>query len=614
MRQADGSMQAVPRIIIRTTTPPATSAAPAPLQHSPPSQQGGYPVVLNSRVVRESTPDPSTCAGPPPSYAHWAEQQQQQQQHQHQYPHSQYGMHQYQEQQPQSSARTQQTQGQTQAYMQQTSHARVSLAQHQHQPPQQLQYALQQLPQQGQKLPRPGSFQELLSAPLVPEPYTGVPANHDPASRLTAAAASRTKRTQQAPFEQPAAAYASQGARQPPSAAADTAQLAQNPGAAKGPGIAQTPGMAQNPGMATIAASQHMFLQQHGDASQRPQQQQQQQQHSLGALPYAMSDRPSSSQLLMQTSSAMYPPIQYPQAVGAFPMLPKTSTGSLSPGHPYHGYHTCQAAGSVTGPLQLQQQPQLLTHQQQPQQQQKQQQRQLFQPYLQPQPGLPDHLSMQMPMQSAVHQYQQQQQQQSAVHEGAATPTAGFASPEHRQMAQVQIGSVTYDPPQRLGQPPESTPISLAAFQARPGDQFYPSHLRSFHHGSQQSDRVPQQPPPPSQHAHPAQNSSVSHTPDMSYPSQRGAGAAITRGEGSGGVPWGSLQGVVPGPTYAPMGQAGGPSPAGSAGGSANQQQMSGLLLPFHLKTFAVVVPAWVLVEATSRGVQEVGLPWTANF
>ena len=574
LRQADGSMQAVPRIIIRTTMPPATSAAPAPLQHSPPSQQGDHPVVLNSRVVRDSIPDTPTSAGPPPSYAHWAEQQ-----HQQRHPQPQYGMHQYQEQQPPSIAHAQQGQGQIQAYMQQASHAYVSLAQHQHQPPQQLQYAPQQLPQQGQgqQLPRPGSFQELLSAPLVPEPSTGVPATHGPASRLTAAAATRTKRMQQGQMA-PAAAYASQVVRQPPSLAVDAAQLAQNPG------------LAQTSGMPTIATSQHMFLQQNGDASQRHQQQQQ---HLVGASPYAMMDRPSSSQLLLQTSSAMYPPIQYPQAVGAIPVLPNTSTGPISLGHPYHGYHTSQAARSVTGPLQLQQQPQLLTHQQQPQQQQ-QQERQLFQPYAQAQPGLVDHLPMQMPMQSAVHQYQQQQQ--SAVHHNAATPTTGFASPAHHQMAQVQIGGVTYDPPQRLGQPPNSTPVSLTAFQARPGDQFHPSDFSSFHSGSQQSDRAPQQPAPPSQHARPAQNSSVTHTQGMSYPSQHGAGAATARGEGSGGVPWGSLQGVVPGPTYAPMGQAGAPSPAGSAGGSANQQQMSGLLHSLCVTTAAVVVPAWCLL------------------
>ena len=551
LRQADGSMQAVPRIIIRTTTPPTTLAAPTPLQHSPPSQQAGYPVVLNSRVVRDPTPDPPTSAGLPHSYAHWAAPEQQQQR-QHRRPHSQYGMHQYQEQQPPSTAHAQQPLGQS---------PHVSLAQHQPEPPQQLQYVaqqpLQQLPQQGQlqgqQLPRPGSFQELLSAPLLPSS-----AIHEPASRHTPAAATRAKPAPQAPLAQPAAVYASQVVGQPPSTAVDTAQLA------------------LNPGLVTMAPSQHMFLQQRGNPSLHQQQQQQQQQHhQLGASPYAATDETSSSQLRMQTSSAMYPPIQYPQPVGAFPVLPKTSTGPVGPGHPYHGYHASQAAGSVTPPLQLEQQPQLLTHQQQPhhQQQQQQQQQHAFQPYLQAQPGLGS-----LPTQSAGHQYQQQQQQ-SGMHHGATAPAAGFASPAHQQMAQVRIGNVTYDPPQRLGQPPGPTSNPLAALQAQPGVQFYPSQLISFQYGSQHSDHISQQSHPPSLHAHGAQNPSVTDTRDMCYPSQHGADAATARGKGSGGVPWGSVQGGVPDPAYAPTEQARGPSPAGSAGGSANQQQMSGLLL-----------------------------------
>ena len=551
LRQADGSTQAVPRIIIRTTTPPSTSTAPAPLQHSPPSQQGGYPAVLSSRVVRDSTTDPPTSAGLPHSFAHWAAPEQQQQRH----TLSQYGMHQYQEQQPRSTGHALQPLGQA-------PHAHVSLAQHQRQPPQQLQYVPQQEQLQGQQLPRPGSFQELLSTPLVPEQYSGAPATHDAASRHTPAAATGTQ--QQASFAQPAAVYASQVLRQPSSSAVDTGQLAQNPG------------MAHNPGMANISNSNHMFLQQRGDIGQQQQQQQ------LGALPYAVNDRPLSSQLLMQTSSAMYPPIQYPQAVGAFPVLPKTSAGPMSPGHPYHGYHTSQAAGSVTGPLQLEQQPQLLTHQQQSHQQQQQQQH-LFQPFPQAQPELAS-----LPRQSALHQ---QQQQQSAVHHRAMAPAAGFASPARQQMAQVCINGVTYDPPQRLGQPPPAS-NPLAAFPARPEGHFFPSHLSSFHHSSQQSDESPQQSLPPSQHGHPARNPSVTDPRDMCYPPQHGADVATARGGSSGGLPWGSVQGLVPGPTYSRMEQVGGPSPAGSAGDSANQQQMSGLLLLLGLQTSDVVLPA----------------------
>ena len=576
LHQADGSIQAVPRIIIRTSAP---ADPPVALNHSPPSQQGGYPVVLNSRVVREPLPDPPTRASP---YAHWTAPDIQQQQQLQQYPQAQHGMHQYKaEQQSRSIAHAQQAPGATPAYMQQAPNAHPSQVQQHHQPPNgQLQYAPQQLsgqlpgqlPQQGHHyLPRPGSFQELLSAPLLPEQYNAASpsaSSHHSTASVSHSAAQRAQRAQQAQRTQPAAAavYANQVLRQPPASAADTH-------------TAQT----GNPGVATMATSQHMFLSHHSHANQH-----QQQQRLLGSTPYAMADRSFSTPLHLQTSSAMYPPIQYPQAVGAIPLLPKVLTDHpVGPGHPYHAYQTSPAAGGlVTQPQQLQQQ---LTQQQQ-------QQQQLFQ-YAQQH----HHHHARLPLQNTLHNQQlggqvnnlsdrltnPLSQHQATV--AAATANAGSASPAQRQ---GQADSMTYNPPaQRHDQTPSPTSMAAVAYQAvgsggEKGHLYDLSHagsfLGSFPGSSHQSDGISQRPSrASSQHGHAGQNPSVTNPQDMYYSSQHRADAA----KGAKGS--GLVVGVVPGPPYAPVGQAGGPSPAGSADGSANQQDMSGLLF-FCVSSFLV--------------------------
>ena len=553
LQQADGSMQAVPRIVIRTNPSAASPSAPEPLQHSPPSQQ--YPVVLNSRVVRESTPEPPPVDGSSSSYAQWGAPEQQ---HQHQLPHPQYGMHQYQQQQQQqyqSTAHAQQPQAHTQAYMPNASHTHAPQAQHQQQhqqQPQHLRYAsqqpLHQLPQQqqGQSRPGPRSFQELLSASVLCEEYSTASVTHHPASQHTAAAAAaaatRTQQTHQSPSAQPAAIYSSQVVRHPRTStgsAVDTTQLS------------------HNSGMGAMPTSQHMLLQQTANPSQR---QHQQQQQVNGVHPYTMPDRASPSQLLMQTSSAMYPPIQYPQAVGAFPVLPKTASGTL-PGHPYHGYCTSQAAGAATT---AQQPQQLMTHQQQ---------QQVFQPYLQAQAG---------PANQALD---------NSMHGQAPGQVSNLADPRdaHPQMARVQIGGVMYEPLRMPDQPAKPASLAAAAYQDSSGSHFYPSHA-SFHNGSQQADRNPQQPSAPTKfaHGHPGQTSPVIHTQDVGYASQHRADARMSA-QGPGRVPWGSVQGVIPGPAYMPVREAGGSSPTCSAGRSASQQAMSGLLLRY------LQIPAVVL-------------------
>ena len=537
LQQADGSMQAVPRIVIRSAAAPAaphgSSIAPEP-QHSPNSQQ--YPVVLNSRVVRESTSEPPPShAAPPNSYAHWVPAHQQREQ----LPRAQYGMHRYQQQQ-QPVAHAQQAQ----AYVQQPPGAHVVHAQQQQQQqqPQQLLYAsrqplqpqlpqqpLQQLPQQlpphqqGQTQepqPRPGSFQELLSAPVLSEEYNSVPATHDPAPGLVPEPATRTHQAQPLPAAQPAAIYSSQVLLRQPAgndgSVADTAQFAlRNPG---------------NPGLDTVPTSQHMQVQQSGNAIQ----------HHLRLA--------ASSQMLMQTSSAMYPPVQYPQSAGAYPALPKTSTGPLQ-GHPYHGYYPNQPAGAATGA----QQPQ-------------QQQQQAFQSY--PQARV---RTANLPLQSAMHDNPPVQATPLAdprnLHHRPIV-SAALALPGHPQMARVQIGNVTYDPPQMVDLRHAPVSPTAASYQTSAGNSQYPGHA-GRHGVSQGLDCNPQQTSASLQHSHPVQTAPASNPPGVYHQSQHRADVE-GRAHGAGGVPWGSLQGVIPGPAYVAVRQANS-RPAGSAGPSANE-------------------------------------------
>ena len=580
LQNADGSMQAVPRIVIRT------SPAGEPAKPSPPGHH--HPVVLNSRVVRESTPaaqEPYSAGPSPLNHTHWTGTQQQPLQQHHQPQHlPQYGMHQYQQQA--SVNPQQQPQLQAQAYQQQpTPQADAASPQQQSQ---QLHYSSQQprqqLPQQQhqqvQQPPRPGSFQELLSAPVLPELCNSGPVAHDLATQPPPTRA-------QTP--QPTAIYSGQVVHRPVASsgsALDTRQLPCSFGS--GP----------------IPSSGHVVPQKTGSAQQ--QQSQQQQGQFAAAQPYTLSQPASCSQHRIHTSSAMYPPIQYTQSAGAYPVLPKTATGPL-PGHPYHGLQANQSARADTGPLQAPQQQAPSPSQQAapPPQQlhphgQQHHPQQLYHTYPQVQSGHPNQVSMQG---HVSHQPGRASNVGNALdsHQGHVG-SGGFLTPH---MAPVQIGGVIYEPPQLLQQhASREVPGSSASSHPAGPKGMHPTQ-DSFLMASQQASSGHQQASVQTHRGQLSHSFAVGSTQGM-YQSPQPQAMAQTGGcMGSGGAHWGSEQGVNSGPAFTPVHPVG--ESMGKAGYSPGQQQPSGesCLSGFLVSSITRHSCAWILVQISLHATEQ---------
>jgi len=238
--------------------------------------------------------------------------------------------------------------------------------QSQQQLPQQQQQQQQKLPQQAQqeqqqRMPRPGSFQELLSAPVLPERYNSAPLPHDhpsPAPSLAPVQQQQQQQQQQmtqVPAAQATSVYSGQVVHGPvlTSQGLGSEQLQYSYAPTHVPRAQQmTPARTESGQPQSI----HAY---------RQQQQQQQQQQMTAPQHVAMGGHPSSSAqyLPSQTSSSMYPPMQFPAqhaAGGSQPM-------QMLYGHPYHG-QSSQGMGQQMFPLQQQQQQ--LPQQLQPEQQQ----------------------------------------------------------------------------------------------------------------------------------------------------------------------------------------------------------------------------------------------------
>ena len=369
-------MQSVPRIVIRTSAP--TTQPDQPKHGSPPQPPSQQPVVLNSRVVQDSgaaTPESAPPGGYAHAYApyplpqqHQARQlPQQQQQQQQQHAQGPYGMHQYQ----QAAQHHQQQPAQYQVRSNAISAQQQSVPHYQSQQlPQQLQQQqeqqqqqqkLPQVQQEQQCVPRPGSFQELLSAPVLPERYNSasLPQDHpSPAPSL----APVQQQQQQQHMTQVSAAQAT---------SVYSGQVVHGPVlTSQGTGSEQ---LQYSYAPTHVPRAQQMTPAQ-TDAGQ-PQSihaYRQQQQQMAGPQHMVMGALPSSSAqyLASQTSSSMYPPMQFPAHHG---------TGGSQPiqmlyGHPYHGQSSqgmgqqfSQGMGQQMFPLQQQQQ---LPQQLQPEQQQ----------------------------------------------------------------------------------------------------------------------------------------------------------------------------------------------------------------------------------------------------
>ncbi|KAL0026802.1 hypothetical protein WJX77_002226 [Trebouxia sp. C0004] len=373
----DGSMQSVPRIVIRISAPMAQPEQPKQGSPPRPSQQ---PVVLNSRVVQESgtaAPESAPVGGYAHAYALYHVPQQHQarqvpQQHQQEQPHAQgpYGMHQYQQaaqHHQQHSAPYQVRRNAISAQQQSVPHYQTQQLpqQSQQQLPQQQQQKLpQQVQQEQQRIPRPGSFQELLSAPVLPERYNSAPLSQDPpgpAPSLAPVQQQQQQQMTQGPAVQSSSVHSGQVLRGPfaTSQGIGPEQLQYSYAPTHVPRAQQ-----MTPAQTDTGQPQSI----HAYRRQQQQQQMAAPQHvAMGALPSS-----SSQYLPSQTSSSMYPPMQFPAqhaAGGSQPM-------QMLYGHPYHG-QSSQGMGQQRFPLQQQQQlPQQLPPEQQQAHPQAQQPRQ----------------------------------------------------------------------------------------------------------------------------------------------------------------------------------------------------------------------------------------------
>ena len=366
---ADGSTQAVPRIVIRTSTPSAQqSAAEQPKQGSPPQSQ--QPVVLNSRVVQEpgtAAPEAHPHSGYASTYAPYAVPQHAHQQHTQQPQHQQhpqaYGMHQYQQaQQPQHQQRhvVSYQQVQNSAFpAQQQSAPRYQAQQHQQSMPRY--QAQQQQQDQPQRMPRPGSFQELLSAPVLPEQYNSAPLPQEHNAELHAPALSQqqqqTKQQQQQhqqaqqPAVQSTAIYSGQVVHGAVATrhATGTAQGQYSYAPITAPGPQQ---------MAPVNTGQPLSIHAYRQQQQQHQQQQQQQLQMAPSQHMVVHGTPSSSDQYsaLQTSSPMYPSMQFPAQHAS---MQSSGTGGFRPmqaayGHPYHGQSSQAMDHQVYGQQQQQ--------------------------------------------------------------------------------------------------------------------------------------------------------------------------------------------------------------------------------------------------------------------
>ena len=473
---ADGSTRAVPRIVIRTSTPSAQqSAAEQPKQGSPPQSQ--QPVVLNSRVVQEpgtAAPESHPHVGYASTYAPYAvpqhPQQHPRQPQQQQHPQA-YGMHQYQQaQQPQHQQRhaVSYQQVQNSAFpAQQQSTPRYQAQQQQQSTPRY--QAQQQQQDQPQRMPRPGSFQALLSAPVLPEHYNSAPLPQEHSADLHAPALSQqqqqrqqqqTQRQQQQQTQQPAvqstAIYSGQvvhGAVAT-SNATGTAQAQYSYAPIPAPGPQQ---------MAPLNTGQPLSIHAYRQQQQQHQQQHQQQLQMAPSQHMVVHGTPSSSDQYsaLQTSSPMYPSMQFPaqHASGQ-----SSNTGGFQPmqaayGHPYHG-----------------QSSQAMDHQSYGQQQQQQQQQQQHSHHRQGQQQGPP-----------PQQGQQYYAQGSNVTPAQETPAHGYAiahQPDANAQAVFRASSGFPIPP-------------VAQFQAADDAHNDPAHMleqRSRSESSSQSGAYQQAP------------------------------------------------------------------------------------------------------------------------
>ena len=201
-------------------------------------------------------------------------------------------------------------------------------------------------------MPCPGSFQELLSAPVLPERYNSAPLSQDHPSSAPSLAPVQQQQQQmkQVPAAQATSMYSGQVVHGPvlTSQGIGSEQLQYSYAPTHVPRTQQMTPVQTDAGQ---PQSIHAYRQQQ---QQRQQQQMAAPQHVvMGALPSS-----SAQYLSSQTSSSMYPPMQFPaqHAGGSQPM-------QMLYGHPYHG-QSSQAMSEQMFPL-LQQLPQQLHPEQQ---------------------------------------------------------------------------------------------------------------------------------------------------------------------------------------------------------------------------------------------------------
>ena len=367
-------MQSVPRIVIRTSTP--MTQPEQPKQNPPPQPPSQQPVVLNSRVVQDSgaaTPEP------PGGYAHaytpyplpqqhQAQQLPQQLPQQQQHAQGPYGMHQYQQAAQHHQQQPAPYQGHSSAissHQQSVPHYQLPTQQlpqqsQQQLPQQQQQQQQQKLPQQvqqeqqQQRMPRPGSFQELLSAPVLPERYNSAPLPHDHPSSAPSLAPVQQQQQQQQMTQVPAAQATSMYSGQVVHGPVLTSQGIGSEQLQYSYAPTHVP-RAQQMTPARTDAGQPQSI--HAYRQQQQQQMAGPQHVGMGGLPSSSAQYPPS-----QTSSCMYPPMQFPAQHGAGGSQPM----QMLYGHPYHG-QSSQGMGQQMFPLQQQQQlPLQLQSQQQP--------------------------------------------------------------------------------------------------------------------------------------------------------------------------------------------------------------------------------------------------------
>ncbi|DBA87295.1 TPA: hypothetical protein ACH3X1_004353 [Trebouxia sp. C0004] len=560
----DGSMQSVPRIVIRISAPMAQPEQPKQGSPPRPSQQ---PVVLNSRVVQESgtaAPESAPVGGYAHAYALYHVPQQHQarqvpQQHQQEQPHAQgpYGMHQYQQaaqHHQQHSAPYQVRRNAISAQQQSVPHYQTQQLpqQSQQQLPQQQQQKLpQQVQQEQQRIPRPGSFQELLSAPVLPERYNSAPLSQDPpgpAPSLAPVQQQQQQQMTQGPAVQSSSVHSGQVLRGPfaTSQGIGPEQLQYSYAPTHVPRAQQ-----MTPAQTDTGQPQSI----HAYRRQQQQQQMAAPQHvAMGALPSS-----SSQYLPSQTSSSMYPPMQFPAqhaAGGSQPM-------QMLYGHPYHG-QSSQGMGQQRFPLQQQQQ---LPQQLPPEQQQA-------------------HPQAQQPRQQGQHPY---------AHESVMNASPQMRAPDSAAQAAFQSPSGFQIPPPvgQLGQsadgPYSNTLQSLeqrSPSVSSQSDSYQSGHTlhesaaanaaQSQHqavpsvgtHQRQQQPKQQQNVAAQSQHSYQAVYQQQQPQQQHQLPASTQAGGVLS--QTAGGLVWRG----IPGPACAPGAPvAAGSGPMMSAGFSGMQQQ-----------------------------------------